>query len=242
MWFSRKQREQFKELDANYSLIVSENIELREEIDRLNAECHNLSEKEKDVENVYQEIRRLKHDMRNHLMVISAYLNEEKYDEARDYTSSFLNKIELDFSYIFSGNALLNYILNEKFNVAKSKGIYVKANIENIKFSTVSRIDFAAILTNLLDNAIEAANKSIEKLINVQVKKKAGYDTIKISNSIYKSVLLENPSLLTSKEQANEHGFGLVQVKELISKYEGLFDIWEEDGMFHVQIMIENQE
>ena len=48
--------------------------------------------------------------MRNHLMVIAMSLGNEKYDEARTYTAQILDKLNLEYSYIDSGNALLNYI------------------------------------------------------------------------------------------------------------------------------------
>ena len=135
----------------------------------------------------------------------------------------------------------MNYLLNEKFMLAKQFGVYIKADIENLSFKSVSGIDFAAILGNLLDNAFEASLKSTEKQMCIQVKSKMGYEAIKVSNSIDTSVLENNPFLETTKNDLENHGIGLKQVKSLVQKYKGILDCWEEHKMFHVQILFEKE-
>lgn len=147
--------------------------------------------------------------------------------------------MELEYSYIASGNALMNFILNEKFSKAKSQGVYIKADVENLSFSQIAGIDFSAVLGNALDNAFEAAANSKERQLWVSIQRKRGYDTIKISNSIDSSVLENNPSLNTSKTDEKMHGLGSRQISAIVEKYDGILDIWEDGGMFHVQIMFE---
>ncbi|MFR8209811.1 hypothetical protein [Hominenteromicrobium sp.] len=72
--------------------------------------------------------------MRNHLMVIAMSLGNEKYDEARTYTAQILDKLNLEYSYIDSGNALLNYILNLKLQQAQQMQVHMQLQIENLKF------------------------------------------------------------------------------------------------------------
>lgn len=241
MWKKKIYEEKMAQVDQKYCETLSENLALKEELRLLQDAYEKQQNVNDEVQRVYSETRRLKHDMRNHLLVIASYLNDNKAEEAKRYTSDMIDKMELEYSYISSGNGLLNYLLNEKFAKAKEQSVYIKADIENLSFAAISGIDFAAILGNLLDNAFEAAYNSKEKQLWVQVKNKRGYEAIKISNSIDTSILAENPLLKTSKKDSEVHGIGVQQAKSLVGKYNGIFDVWEEYGMFHVQVMFEKK-
>lgn len=238
----RECREKLADIDKRCYDALAENLTLREELELLRDSYEQQLKANTDMERVYDETRKLKHDMRNHLLVIASYLNEGDIDEAKKYTSDIIDRMELDYSYIASGNALLNFLINEKFEKAREAGVYIKADVENISFAGITGIDFSAVLGNLLDNAFDAARSSNGKQLWIQVKHKKGYDTIKVSNSINESVLEKNPTLTTTKQDENIHGLGLAQVKSIVGKYEGLFDVWEENDMFHVQVMIESGE
>ena len=237
----REYEEKLANIDKRCWDALAENLALREKLSLMEDSYAQQQKVYDDMERVYGETRKLKHDMRNHLLVIASYLNEENIEEAKKYTTAIIDKMELEYSYIASGNSLLNFLLNEKLGKARESGIYVKAEVENIRFAGIPGIDFSAVFGNLLDNAFEAARHSRDKQLWVQVKRKRGYDTIKISNSIDSSVLAENPELETTKTDTVHHGLGLEQVKNLVSKYEGLFDVWEEYGMFHVQVLLETE-
>ena len=237
----RECRERLADIDKLCCEALAENLILREELSLLHDSYEQQQRACDDIERVYEETRKLKHDLRNHLLVIACYLNEGNIEEAKKYTSNIIDKMELEYSYITSGNALLNFLLNDKFTKAKDAGVYIKAGVENINFAGITGIDFSAILGNLLDNAFEAACHSKEKQLWIHIHRKRGYDTIKISNSIDSSVLAENPKLETTKTDARGHGLGLEQVKHIVSKYDGLFEVWEEDGMFHVQVLLESE-
>lgn len=235
-------KEKLVEIDKLCCEALAENMALREELELLRDSYDQQQKAKDDMERVYEETRKLKHDMRNHLLVIASYLNEGAVDEARGYTSQIIDRMELEYSYIASGNALLNFLINEKFVKAKTAGVYMKADVENISFAGITGMDFSAVFGNVLDNAFEAACHSKDKQLWIQVKRKKGYDTITVSNSIDESVLEQNPELTTTKMDERIHGLGLRQVKSIVSKYEGLLDVWEDKGMFHVQIMLESDQ
>lgn len=98
-------------------------------------------------------------------------------------------------------------------------------------------MDFSAVLTNLLDNAIEAKCEE-DPVLEVEIVRKRGYDCIGVKNRVRSRVLLENPELRTTKENGTQHGFGILQVREIVEKYEGMVEFFEEDGMFLVWVMI----
>lgn len=184
-----------------------------------------------EIKSLHEKSRRLKHDMKNHLMVLASYLNEYKYDTAREYISGIIDKLNKMYSYIYVGNSLMNYIINDKLSAAYERGIDVKAEIENLEFAYMESIDFSALLGNILDNAVTAAEQSSGKFIGVHIYHSKGFDVINVRNSIDCSVLESNPDLKTTKS-GEAHGFGIAQIKSITEKYGGMLDIYEEDGFF----------
>lgn len=230
-----------KELAAQeekYLRILSQKTELEYQLSAKSEEAAYLGKQENDIRALHQSVRKLKHDMKNHLMVIATYLNSEDYEAAKTYTSQILDKLNTMHSYIETGNSLLNHILNEKLEFARSCGIAIRAEIENISFAGMRSIDFSALLTNLLDNAIEASKDEPDGELLLHIYKERGYDAISIKNKIGKSVLKENPGLHSTKEDKKQHGIGISQIKEIAAAYDGIYDFYEKEGYFCSSVFI----
>lgn len=223
---------EYNALEEKYSRLLSENSELEYELSELKASAENIQKQDEEICTLHENVRRIKHDMKNHLMVIASYLNGGNYDPAKAYTSEILDKLNAVHSYIETGNSLLNHILNEKLNTAREKGISVKAEIENLSFKKMESLDFSALLSNILDNAIEACENENSPEISVVISQRRGYETILAKNKISSSVLGVNPNLSTTKADSAGHGMGIPQIKTLAEKYGGMCDFYEEDGCF----------
>lgn len=221
-----------------YVALFEKEAELRYQYDKLRREMEEIYFQEAELRELHQNVRQLKHDMKNHLMVLTSYLNSEEYDQARAYISELLDKFSMMHSYIETGNVLLNHILNEKLSYAKSMGILVKAEIENLAFTKMSRMDFSALLSNMLDNAIEALLREKEGEIQVMISAQRGYETICVKNQISSSVLAKNPNLETSKEEKDMHGLGVGKIKAIVTQYGGMADFYEEADFFCVKVFI----
>ncbi len=237
MKWAKQYKEEYEELDKKYNALLGEQAEIVYELEELKASIGQIREQDIQVRELHESVRRLKHDMKNHMMVIASYLNKNEYEEAKQYTSTILDKLNSVHTYVETGNSLLNHILNEKFNLARGKGISVKAEIENISFSRMESIDFSAMLSNILDNAIEACEDECAQ-IQVQIAMKRSYDTILVKNKIKESVLEKNPSLCTTKKVEDSHGIGISQIIKIVEKYDGFFDFYEENGWFCVSTFI----
>lgn len=231
MKWSKEYKQEYALLDERYNVLLGEKAELAYELEELKASLGQIREQEMQVRELHENVRRLKHDMKNHMMVIASYLNGGEYDKAMEYTSVILDKLNAVHSYIETGNSLLNHILNEKLNQAREQGIVVKAEIENLSFAKMESLDFSALLSNLLDNAIEACKKESQPQLQVQIAVRRGYETILVKNSVEQSVFSVNPKLLSTKEDSG-HGMGITQIKAIVEKYHGLHDFYEEDNWF----------
>ncbi|MCX4339440.1 MAG: GHKL domain-containing protein [Lachnospiraceae bacterium] len=230
-----------KELAAQeekYLRLLAEKSEMDYHLAAQSEEAAYIRRQESDIRALHQSMRCLKHDMKNHLMVLASYLNDGDYEAAKTYTSEILDQLNAMHSYIETGNALLNHILNEKLELARKCGIAVRAQIETLSFSKMRSIDFSALLTNLLDNAIEASKREPSGELLLHIFQERGYDAISIKNKITKSVLTENPKLHSTKEDREQHGIGITRIKEITASYGGISDFFEKDGYFCSRVFI----
>lgn len=224
--------QEYNTLNEKYSRLLSEKSELEYELAELKSSAENIQKQDEEIRTLHENVRRIKHDMKNHLMVIASYLNGGDHESAKAYTSKILDKLNAVQSYIETGNSLLNHILNEKLNKAREKGISVKAEIENLSFKKMESLDFSALLSNILDNAIEACENEDLPEISVVISQRRGYETILVKNKISVSALDINPELETTKADSESHGMGIPQIRAIAEKYGGMCDFYEEDGCF----------
>lgn len=231
-------QQEYDSLDEKYGKVLAEKAELAYELEELKAAAEHIREQDQEIRELHENVRRMKHDMKNHLMVIASCFNSGDYDEAKAYISRILDKLNSMYSYIETGNSLMNHILNDKLNAAREKGISVKAEIETLFFSRMESIDFSAMLSNLLDNAIEACSMEETPEVNVTIARRRGYETILVKNKISRSVLQDNPELISSKSEPDSHGMGVPQIRSITEKYAGMYDFYEEDGYFCACVFI----
>ncbi|MDE7259683.1 MAG: ATP-binding protein [Lachnospiraceae bacterium] len=227
----------YEEQDKLLTRYLADNLDMEKRLSDIRDDYDKQQEMAEEIRRIQQQIGLLKHDMKNHTLVILSYLEENKTEEARQYAGEILDKLNRMYTYVNVGNSLLSYIINSKLSMAKEQGIEIKAEIENLPFSYMDSVDFSSLLNNMLDNAINGALESEGKKLEVNIVSEKGFDVITVKNSIDGSVLKDNPELATSKEEPG-HGYGMKQMKAVTEKYEGNIDIYEKDGMFIVRVML----
>ena len=206
-------------------------------IDRMQLDVY--KEKLDEMEKQYDEIRTIRHDMKNHLQCILALIQKGEYNESQQYVEDILNnKLYSEYQFVNTTNNIINVITNYKLLLCKNSSIKTVVNISSFELD-IDDGDICIILGNLFDNAIEACNKvNDDKMIFFEISQKKGYVNFVIKNSIEASVLQTNPHLLTSKSNAAWHGLGIRTVKNTVYKYGGMIDFFESNGLFAVDVWI----
>lgn len=133
---------------------------------------------------------------------------------------------------------MLDYVITSKMQSVSDATCLVSGVFAD--FSDVDDIDLAVLVGNLMDNAIDAISKldRKEKLIEVNLSVKGGYQNIIIKNDVDGPVMDNNKYLFTTKEDKRSHGFGLKSVKSITEKYNGICEFYEEDGKFCAQVAL----
>ncbi len=99
--------------------------------------------------------------------------------------------------------------------------------------------DLCNLIGNMLDNAIEAAEKvDSGAAVEVSIFSDKYQLIITVSNSILQSVLRNNSDLKTTKNETSSHGFGIKSIRAIAKKYDGLVDFYEENITFFCRVIL----
>ncbi len=190
-----------------------------------------------NIRSQYEEMHRMRHDMKQNLAVISTLCNSRKFDDACDYANRVSQNLAIIDSFVDVKNTFINAILNSKLSYAKTCGIEVIC-ISDSNLSGIDDIDLCNLLGNMLDNAIEAAIGIENALIDVSIKADCTKILVVVANTIEKSVLAENRELESTKKERTGHGYGVKTICSISNKYGGYADFSEEDNMFYAQSVL----
>lgn len=207
--------------------------EYKEELKHYEIQRENV----KEVYRINEESRKLRHDMKNMLLVSIGYLEEGKAEKALDYLKTIqAEKVQADFPVICE-NEELSYLLTIKRQRCREQNIAFHYVIST-KIDKIRGVDLSIILGNLLDNAIEGISKEDGRQIDLQIEEQRGYYKIMVRNSVDHTVLENNRNLFTTKENVAEHGWGIKSVKTVVEKYHGICEFSETDGMFTAEVLL----
>ena len=99
---------------------------LRENYSLLKFQYESEQKRAEDVKELYLQIRSMRHDMKNHLSTVNILASQDKCSEIFDYTSDLINDNSyISKTFIFTGNDLLDAVVNMKFSIAENLGIYI---------------------------------------------------------------------------------------------------------------------
>lgn len=189
-------------------------------------------QKEKDIESILdmqKQNSKQRHDIKNVLILIRELINDEQYAKATEMLDKYsTGQKNVNLAEIISNSIVLNYLLNRKINQCHDSGIdmgcYVLGDITG-----VDDMDLYILLENLCDNAIEAAAQSNNPTIKLQISEDNGNLCIYIGNTTPGNVLKNNPDMNTTKKDKGIHGFGIMNIRDIIDKYNGTIN-YEQQG------------
>lgn len=197
-----------------------------------------------NIKKLWKDNEHIMHDFKNHIAIIEAYIMKNENNKAIEYISSIAKPTQKIDDIVWSGIEVIDIVLNLKMNDAKVNKIRMNLDI-NVKDNIIEDNDFCTILSNLLDNAIEASikddvnkryikftMKSINKMLLIKVKNNMS-DKPKICTS-------GETRFMTTKHSKNRHGIGIESVENCLRKYKGEMKIELGDDFFEVIVMIFN--
>lgn len=205
-------------------------VRYKEEL--LEKKCREISnqaslEKYNELLLMYENNAELYHNMNNHLGILKNLLQSGQYEESKRYLNS-LSDLPTVCHTIWTGNEIIDCIINLKEKICQKNEIKFVADVDLLKKIEVDSFILSTIVSNLLDNAIEACiNNKEEKWVYVAIRRIKDIVIIKTENPVMKGMelLLDPESHLpvTSKTNKKKHGWGMKSIDDAVKKAEGTF-------------------
>lgn len=186
-----------------------------------------------------EQIYGIKHDLKNQFFHINTLIENKEYDKVKEILNKTLGDLSVQ-KYVQTGNVTFDNLINYKITCAKEQGISVESEILIPVDEIYNSSSIILILGNLMDNAIEACLKVPveDRFITMRVIKKDSRTFIVVKNSFDgKCVVDKKGNFLTTKENAEMHGFGLKNVKRALEDG-GDFSYQIENNIFSVTVII----
>lgn len=214
------QRMKQSQEDALQNALVSKQVE------ELSGHVHT-------IEALYSDIRGIRHDINDHIMVLGNLLEKGNTDEAVTYLSEWQNGFPMPEINAKTGNPVTDIVISEKKREAEEAGIEFIQNFQYPSSGKVESIDIGVILNNALSNAIRAASGSDNPRIEVKAWKNNNAYLIQVKNSFSGKMTLDPQTGLpaTSKDDKESHGYGLMNMMRITEKYYGTIQLEQEENM-----------
>ncbi|MDO4313614.1 MAG: ATP-binding protein, partial [Eubacteriales bacterium] len=183
-----------------------------------------------------KEFRKIKHDLKNQLLISESLKDKELIEEYRKEIDNLFSAYE---TKIHSGNEILDVLLENKIQYCKENNIEFKLNVNFNRGTFIDLIDVGTIFGNIIDNAIEACIRmeTGKKQICLFVYESGNFIIIKMENTFDK-IKLKGKSLVSLKENGKNHGIGLYSLEQTLNKYDGSYRYNADNGNFRLMILI----
>ena len=193
------------------------------------------------IETVNREHAGFLHDIRHHLRTIGGMAAENRTEEILEIVSQLQVTISEAALERFCKDVLLNTIINEKKREAQQYGLEFKLTMEpDFRMDQVEKADVIIMISNLFENAIEAASKCESGYVKsfFFCQNDDHFSIIKIVNNYNGEIFVQDELPVSSKEDKALHGYGIANVMETAKKYGGNFQYSYADGIFTAVVVL----
>ena len=170
------------------------------------------------------EIRAMRHDMKNNIQVLSLLLENGDYDQMREYMEEMGENLSGTDISAHTGNTIADAIIAEKTKTARDLGIELSSS-GGISGIELSPVDTCKILANMLNNAIEAVSKGELapdlKKVDLAFRRTGNFFLISCRNPCADPPVIMDGGIVTSKDDRKHHGFGIKTIKATAENYGG---------------------
>lgn len=185
--------------------------------------------------------RQRTHEYKNQIVCMDMLMKKKDYSKLEDYIGNISDGLDAQLDMVDTNNDVVNAIFNAKYYEAIKNDVLVVLKINDLSDIKISDNDIVTILSNLLDNAIEAAKQCDigKRIVKIKMLYEDAVLSIAVSNS-YKAepVLTEDGYIRTTKKDREEHGWRMRNVVTTLEKYNAEYIIDYKNGEFVFSIIM----
>ena len=208
-----------------YQIIANQSNQKLEQISLLN--------------NSYEDFKKIRHEIKNQYAIMAMLLEKKEYNKLEEIFGSFNNQLLNVVKFYDCGNEVVNQLLNIEASKAKSKNIKVDFNVAVSSKLNIDDSDIISLLSNLIDNALEAIERYNYQDTGVILKmwEQNGNLFIMTQNKVLEDQIDLN-NLSTKKLDKDSHGYGLKIIEKIVNKYKGYIKFSIKNQFFIVDVYI----
>ncbi len=186
----------------------------------------------------YRQSERLRHDMKNHIIVLSALSRNKEWEKIENYLRN-MEDIALDALEDVTGNKAVDALLHQKRKRAEEENIQWECDVQIPGECCIDEFDLCVLFGNILDNALEACGRMQEgecRFINIQAKAVKKCFLIEVKNSMDRTEKFTEG--FTNKGNSRKHGIGLLNTGDVVHGYNGVMNAEAKHGIFIMSILM----
>ena len=223
---------------------MEQNANFREEAISLQAKSKAQQESIEALSAAYAQQRKLTHDFRAHLSTLDGMLMQQNRDinTIQTYIHRLQSKQTERILLVNTHHAALDALLNQKALVAKNRKIDIQFSVNDLSPIKIDMVDLTVVISNTLDNAIEACEKLPETDRQIYVQALLEEDELfyAVRNKSLPVNMVANQLPASTKENPSFHGYGLQNVHTTLEKYHTLYAMDYENGWFEFATELPN--
>lgn len=213
-------------------LLQQENIHTQHQIELRDEQYHRITE-------TISATRRLRHDIKHHILTVQGFLTEGNTAKAETYLNEYLDTVTKYEIMSLCGNSIVNMIVSHYYTLAKENLIDFTIYINIPKELPIQNSDISVLLGNLLENAVTAAASAPEgqRWIRLNMIVSGKTLVVTVDNGFDGAAEYKNGEYLSTKPEHT--GLGLKSIVNIANKYNGDTEFTHEDTVFHSSVMLE---
>lgn len=187
------------------------------------------------------EIRRYRHDMKNHFLCLQALCREQKFEALSSYIDTLFASWQETGPVYHTGDDIVDSILNGKAQMLAEQQIRLEVSGHFGNALRLSPLDICTIFANAIDNAMEANVKIAapqERFLQIQIRSNQNFYLIAFRNPIASPITVDRSMIIPSSKKGANHGFGLRNMKLAAKKYQGHLTVDINDHIFSLEIIL----
>lgn len=192
------------------------------------------------LESALEKQRQRSHEFKNHIMCIDSMVKNNDYFALEEYVKGLSQSEYVERKVITTNNRIIDTVINEKYYEMDKKGIVFVFKVNDLSGVILGNEDLVVLLSNLLDNAIEACEKcKNNKVISLKFTMEEDCIILSVKNTVQSLPEIKDDIFTTNKKHnTDEHGFGIKNIINVICKYNGTYSIDSDNSEFRFSIII----
>ncbi|MEG1895436.1 MAG: GHKL domain-containing protein [Oscillospiraceae bacterium] len=188
----------------------------------------------------YTKQRSMTHDFNNHISILQSLIENDNIQKAKEYINEMAGNGMSGALVVNSNNPVIDALLTQKYLVAKNSNIDVQIWIDDLSQIPMNNGDLVVVLSNLLDNAIEAAKQCLsQRSIKIKLVKDRENILLSVHNTTGTEIDCTDKVLKTAKFDKLNHGYGFPNIQSILNKYKYDYKVSCENGWFKFTVLMQ---